>query len=99
MLAVCLFILWLTYSVFALQKLATLPPKRQSFISEFMLLCLVVYAAGNYYWVCATHPQFGRWFWFWITPVLLSIGIGTAIGFFLHRLATAPHPFLARDPR
>lgn len=99
LLAVCLFILWLIYTVYALQKLATLPPKRQSFISEFMLLCLVVYAAGNYYWICATHPQFDHWFWFWITPVLLSIGIGTAIGFSMHRLATAPHPFISRDPR
>jgi hypothetical protein len=66
---------------------------------EFMLLCLVVYAAGNYYWICATRPQFDHWFWFWITPVLLSIGIGTAIGFSIHRLATAPHPFISRDPR
>lgn len=95
MLAACLFILWLTYTVFALQKLATLPPKRQSFISEFLLLCLFVYASGTYYWVYAANPQFRLWFWFWITPVLFCIGVASAIGFSVRRLVTAPHPFLS----
>lgn len=98
MLAVCLFILWLTYTVFALQKLATLPPKRQPFVSQLVLLYVVLYASGSYYWafgVFAAHPQFRFWFWFWITPVLLSIGIASAIGFSVRRLATAPHPFLS----
>jgi hypothetical protein len=95
MLAVCLFIVWLTYTVYALQKLATLPPKRQSFISELMLLYTVVYACGAYYWVYAAHPQIRVWLWFWMTPVLMSIGIASAIGFSIRRLATAPHPFLS----
>jgi hypothetical protein len=95
MLAVCLFVLWLTYAVFALQKLAALPAKRQSFISEFLLLYLVVYASGTYYWMYAAHPQLRLWFWFWITPVLWSIAIASAIGFSVRRLATAPHPFLS----
>jgi hypothetical protein len=95
MLAVCLLILWLTYAVLALQMLATLPPKRQNFISQFLLLYVIVYGAGNYYWVYAAHPQFRLWFWFWLTPVLLSVGIVSAIGFSIRRLAAAPHPFLA----
>jgi len=95
MLAVCLIVLWLTYAIYALQKLASLPRKRGSFISDLMLLYLVVYASGNYYWVYTTHPQFDHWLWFWITPVLLSIGIAGAIGFTVRRLAAAPHPFLS----
>lgn len=100
MLAVCLFILWLTYSVFALQKLVTLPPKRQSFLSESMLLYLLVYASGTWYWVYAAHPQLRLWLWFWIIPLLWSIGIASAIGFSVQRLAAAPHPFMtsARSP-
>lgn len=95
MLAVGLFILWISYAVFALQKLATRPAKRQSFISEFFLLYVVVYASGMYYWVYAAHPQFRLWFWFWITPGLWSIAVASAIGYSLHRLAAAPHPFLS----
>lgn len=95
MLAVCLFILWLTYTVFALQKLTTLPPKRQSFVSELLLLYLIVWASWNYYAVYAAHPQFHLWFWFWITPVLLGVGIASAIGFSVRRLVTAAHPFLS----
>lgn len=95
MLAVCLLILWLSYAMLALQRLATLPPRRQSFISEFMLLCLVLYASGTYYWVQAAQPQFRSWFWFWIIPVLWSIAIAGAVGFAVRRLATAPHPFLS----
>lgn len=94
MLAVCLLILWLSYTMLALQKLATLPPKRQSFISEFILLDLVLYVSGTYYWVQAAQPQFRPWFWFWITPILLGVGIASAVGFSVRRLATAPHPFL-----
>ncbi|MGB6486065.1 MAG: hypothetical protein WBE91_04205 [Steroidobacteraceae bacterium] len=94
-LAVGLFIMWLTYAVYALQKLETLPPKRQSFISQFLLLYVVVYAAGAYYWLFATHPPVRLWFWLWLSPVLATMGIGGAIGFSLRRLATAPHPFLA----
>lgn len=60
-----------------------------------MQVYLVVYASGVcYYSVYAAHPQFRLWAWFWITPVLLGIGIAGAIGFSLRRLATAPHPFL-----
>lgn len=95
MLAVCLVIMWLTYTVYALQKLATLPPKRQSFISQYMLLYVVVYGAGNYYWLYTSDPQFHLWFWFWITPALVIIGYAGLIGFALRRLALAPHPFLA----
>jgi hypothetical protein len=95
MLAAALFILWLTYIVFALQKLVSLPPKSQSFIAELLLLYMAVYASGVYYGVYAAHPLFRHWFWFWITPALFSIGIASAIGFFGRRLATAPHPFLS----
>lgn len=95
MLAVGLFILWLNYTVFALQKLAALPAKRQSFISEFLMLCLFVYASGAYYWVYTANPHFRLWFWFWVSPVLFCIGVASAIGFSLRRLATAPHPFLS----
>lgn len=94
-LALGLFILWLSYAVFALQRLATLPAKRQSFISEFLLLYVVVYASGTYYWVYAAHPQFRLWFWFWIIPAMWSIGVASAIGYSLRRLATAPHPFIS----
>lgn len=96
-LAVCLFIMWLSYTVLALQKLATLRPKRQSVISEFLMLYLLIYVSGNYYWVFAAHPEFRPWFWFWITPVLLGVGITGAIAFSLRRLLTAPHPFLSSD--
>lgn len=96
MLAICALIMWLTYAILALQMLATLPPQRQNFVSQFLLLYVVVYGAGNYYWVYAAHPQLRLWLWFWLTPVLLSVGIGSAIGFSIRRLATAPHPFLAR---
>jgi hypothetical protein len=97
MLAAGLFAMWLMYAILALQKLTTLPPKRQSFISQFMLLYVMVYSAGSYYWVFAAHPQFRLWlwFWFWFTPVLAIIVIGSTIGFSLRRLATAPHPFIA----
>jgi hypothetical protein len=95
MLATSLCFMWLMYTVFALQKLTTLPAKRQSFISEFMLLYIVVYSVGTYSWAFAAHPQLRLWFWFWITPVLAGIGIASAIGFSLRRLAQAPHPFLA----
>jgi hypothetical protein len=95
MLAAGLFAIWLMYVILALQTLTTLPPKRQSFISQFMLLYVMVYSAGSYYWVFAAHPQFRLWFWFWFTPVLAIIVIGSTIGFSLRRLAAAPHPFLA----
>lgn len=97
MLAVCLAIMWLTYSVVALQKLTTLPPKRQSYMSELMLLYLLIYLSGNYYWVFAAHPEFRPWFWLWITPALLGVGISSAIAFSVRRLLTAPHPFLCSD--
>lgn len=96
-LAEYLLIMWLTYAVFVLQKLTSLPPKRQTFISEFMLLCLLVYCAGVYYWIYAAHSQFRLWFWFWVTPVLFSIGIASAIAFSVRKLATVPHPFLSTD--
>lgn len=96
MLAVCLFIMWLSYAVFALQKLTTLPPKRQSFISELMLLYIMVYTSGVYYWLYTTNSQLRPWVWFWITPVLVGVGIASAIAISVRRLATAPHPFLAR---
>ena len=95
MLALCLFVMWLSYAVFALQKLAALPPKRQSLISELMLLYVVVYGSGVYYWLYTTNSQLRPWFWLWITPVLFGVGIASAITFSLHRLAAAPHPFLA----
>ncbi|HUA23524.1 MAG TPA: hypothetical protein VMA54_05375 [Steroidobacteraceae bacterium] len=95
MLAACLCVMWLMYALLALQMLASLPPKRQSFISQFMMLYVVVYAAGTYYWAFAAHPQLRLWFWFWNTPVLAGIGIASAIGLSLRRLATAPHPFIA----
>jgi hypothetical protein len=94
LLAVSLFVMWLAYAVLALQKLAMLPPKRQSFISEFVLLYVVVCASGIY-WVYAAQPPFGLWFWFWITPVLVCVGVASAIGFSLRRFAKAPHPFLS----
>jgi hypothetical protein len=97
LLAACLLILWLSYATYALQKLVTLPPKPQSFLAEFMLLWIGVYAAGVYYGVYTTHPQIvlGFRFWFWIAPVLFCVGIAGAIGFSVRRLATAPHPFLS----
>ncbi len=97
LLAVSLLILWLAYTVLALQKLATLPPKPQSFISELMLLGVVVYAFGTYYWIYATQPRFDLWFWFWITPILIGVVIASVIGFSVWRLAAAPHPFLYRE--
>jgi nitric oxide reductase large subunit len=96
MLAVALFILWLTYSLFAVQKLANLPPKRQSFISQFLLLYVVVYASGTYYWVYTAYPQLRPpLFWFLITPVLFAVAITGTIGFSVRRISMAPHPFLS----
>jgi hypothetical protein len=60
-----------------------------------MLLYFIVWASWTYYWVYSAHPQFRIWFWFWVTPVLLSIGIASTIGFSARRIATAPHPFLS----
>ncbi|MGH8216945.1 MAG: hypothetical protein ACREUT_00025 [Steroidobacteraceae bacterium] len=95
MLALCIFIIWLAYAIFALQKLATFPPRRQSFIGEFMLFYIWVYAS---YLVYAAH-FFSRilhlFWWAWIIPVLISAGIAAAIGISVRRLATAPHPFLS----
>lgn len=94
-LAACIFVIWLTYDIFALQKLALLPPKRQSFISEFLLLYIGVYSVYPLYAAHSLIRITHLFWWAWMIPVLLSIGIATAIGFPVRRLATAPHPFLA----
>lgn len=95
MLALCLLILWLVYAVLALQKLATFPPKRQSFIGELMLL---------YVWVCAIYPVYAAhafmrllhvFEWAWLIPVLIGLAIAAALGTSVRRLAAAPHPFLS----
>jgi hypothetical protein len=95
MLALGIFIIWLAYAMFALQKLATFPPRRQSFIAEFMLLYIWIYA---FYPVYAAHSLttiFHLFWWAWIIPVLLGVGIAGAISIFVSRLAAAPHPFLS----
>jgi hypothetical protein len=94
-LAICMLVMWLTYIVLALQKLAALPPRRQSFISEFMLLYVVVYGFYPAYAVRAFGEIFHRYRWAWAIAALLAIGITGAIAMSLRRLATAPHPFLS----
>jgi hypothetical protein len=95
LLALCLFVTWLAYAILALQKLATFPPGRQSFLAEFMLLNIWVYVV---YPVYATHSftrLFHLFWWAWIIPILLAVGIAVAIGIPVRRLAAAPHPFLS----
>ena len=88
-LAGCLLTIWLTYTAYALQKLATFPRIRQSFISHFSLFYISVYTP-------LLLSQIRHWFWWvWSVPVLFSVAILIAIGFSARRLATAPHPFLA----
>jgi len=62
MLVLCVFMIWVAYATLALQKLVTFPPKRQSFIAEFMLLYICVYAL---YPIYAAHSLTGilRLFW------------------------------------
>ena len=93
--AVCILVIWLTYVIFALQKLATFPPKRQSLISEFLLLYIGVYAVYPVYSAHAIMQLIHLFWWASLIPVLLCIGIGSAIGFSVRQLAKAPHPFLA----
>lgn len=93
-LAICIFIIWLTYAIFALQKLATFPPKQQSLISEFLLLYIGVYAVYPIYTAHALMQMIHLFWWTSIIPVLLSVGIAGAIGSSVRRLAMAPHPFL-----
>jgi hypothetical protein len=91
-LAMCIFAIWLSYTLFALQKLATLPPKRQSFISEFLLLYILVYGV---YSAHSLLQIIHLYWWVGIILVLVSVAIASAIGFAVRRLATAPHPFLS----
>jgi hypothetical protein len=93
-LAVCIFIIWLTYIIFALQKLASLPPKRQSLVSEFLLLYIGVYAVYPIYSAHALMQLIHLFWWASMIVALLCIGIAGAIGFSLRQLAMAPHPFL-----
>lgn len=86
---------WLTYTVLALQNLTTLPPKRQSFISEFWLLYIVAYAIYPFSAVRPLMQIVHLFWWAWIIFVLVALAIASAIGFSVRRLATAPHPFLA----
>jgi hypothetical protein len=93
-LAACIFIMWLTYAIFALQKLATFPPKPQSFISEFLLLYIGVYAIYPVYAAHSLMQLIHLFWWASLIPVLLGLGIASAIGFSVYQLAMAPHPFL-----
>ena len=93
-LAICMVIIWLSYAIFALQKLATFPPKRQSLISEFLLLYIGVYAVYPIYTAHALMRLIHLFWWASIIPVLLSVGIASAIGLSVRHLAMAPHPFI-----
>ncbi|MGH8179911.1 MAG: hypothetical protein ACRETR_02930, partial [Steroidobacteraceae bacterium] len=93
-LALCIFIIWLTYAIFALQKMATFPPKQQSLIAEFLLLYIGIYAVYPIYNAHALMRIIHLFWWASIIPALLSVGIAGAIGSSVHRLAIAPHPFL-----
>jgi hypothetical protein len=93
-LAACIFIMWLTYAIFALQKLATFPPKPQSLISEFLLLYIGVYAIYPVYAAHSLMQLIHLFWWASLIPVLLGLGIASAIGFSVYQLAMAPHPFL-----
>lgn len=95
MLALCIFIIWLAYTILALQMLTSFPPRRQSFISQFMLLYICVYAIYPVYAAPPFTRIFHLFWWAWIIPVLLGVGIAGAIGMSVRRLATAPHPFLS----
>lgn len=93
-LAICILIIWLTYAIFALQKVAAFPPRRQSFISEFLLLYIGVYAIYPAYAAHTLTQLLHLFWWAAIIPVLLCVGMASAIGFSLRQLARAPHPFL-----
>jgi hypothetical protein len=94
LLAACIVILWLTYVIFALQKLANFPPKEQSFVSEFLLLYIGVYAVYPAYAAHSLMRLIHLFWWASLIPVLLGVGIASAIGFSVYQLATSPHPFL-----
>jgi hypothetical protein len=95
MLALCIFVIWLAYAILALQMLTSFPSRPQSFISQFMLLYICVYAMYPVYAAHTFTRIFHLFWWAWIIPVLLGVGIAGAIGISLRRLATAPHPFLS----
>ncbi len=99
-LAACVLVIWLFYTVRSLQTLAKRPQRRGSFTFEFLLLYFWVYlvylelsllqAHHGYWWV---------WHWFgWLliaVGVLISASIAIGMGYVVRRFATAPHPFLS----
>jgi hypothetical protein len=99
-LTVCIVVICLSYTVSALSRLAALPLKRRSFLSEVLPL---------YFWVYWLYfelsiPRSGQWLWRmwhlfgWLSVavgVLVGLAVASAIGVAIRRLAAAPHPFLS----
>ncbi len=99
-LAACISIMGLMYTVRALSKLATFRQRRRSFSFESLLLYFWIY------WVYLELSllQNGRGFgliWHWFPRLFITVGIlvgfmiAIVIGFPVRRLAMAPHPFLS----
>lgn len=98
-LAACIFVNWLIYTLSALRKLATFPQRLPRSFYAFHLYFWVYYV---YFILSIQHDDnlfWLTWYWFgWISitaVVLVSALIATVIGYSVRRLATAPHPFLS----
>lgn len=70
------------------------PPKPPSFVSEFLLLYIGLYAIYPLYAAHSLMQLIHLFWWASLIPVLLGVGIASAIGFSIYQLAKAPHPFL-----
>lgn len=100
-LATYVLIIWLTYTLLALGRLPTFPPRpgnRISGISTFLQLLFGIYFCTGYYYVYTlysfTHVGYLAWV-LWVMPVLAGLWFAGAIGYAVRRLAMAPHPFLS----
>lgn len=97
-LAICILIIFVTYTFLALEKLLTLPPKRNSFIAEWVRLYSFVFWVYPSWSLSPSVRFFQAHWWMWSIPVVFGVVVAGVIWYSVRRLAAAPHPFLARAP-
>lgn len=95
-LATCILIIFVTYAFLALEKLLTLPPRRNSFIAEWVRLYSFVFWVYPSWSVSSSVRFFDAHWWMWSIPILFGVVAAGVIWYSVRRLAAAPHPFLAR---
>ena len=98
-LAECSFIIWLTYLVFALEKLLVLPSRVHNFFAELMKVYLYVFFVYPSWNSHSFVRLFHMHWWLWSVPILLAGAIASVIGLFIRQLTSAPHPFLVQRSR